>query len=95
VKSDFEVTFVDYLKEKRTLSPLSSGVSETEETEFCGWSVGASCRTDEDCIVSGCSKQVCAGKGEEIFTTCEWRDCYVAGKFGLKCGCFEGVCRWG
>ncbi|MCX7779050.1 MAG: eight-cysteine-cluster domain-containing protein [Patescibacteria group bacterium] len=63
---------------------------------FCGWATYALCKTNEDCLSGGCSHQICHGKNEErTITTCEWRDCYKAEAYGLKCGCFQGKCQWG
>jgi len=62
---------------------------------FCGWSTKASCKTDDDCLKGGCSNQVCQGKNEKgIITTCEWKECYNADAYGLKCGCFKNKCQW-
>ncbi len=61
---------------------------------FCGTSTGAACSADADCARSGCSGQVCAGASEQIVTTCEWRDCYAPGPYGVTCGCSGGACRW-
>ncbi len=66
-----------------------------KEIGFCGWSTKFPCQTDEDCLKSGCSGQVCQGKNEPaIITTCEWRDCYDADIYKVKCGCFKGKCQW-
>ncbi len=62
---------------------------------FCGWSTYGSCSSDSDCIRGGCSGQVCQSRYEEtIVTTCEWRDCYNAEKYGLRCRCVDGRCMW-
>jgi eight-cysteine-cluster-containing protein len=87
--------FSNELKEIKVLSPRPVKIPE-KETGFCGWSTKATCKTDEDCIKGGCSAQVCQGKTEEPeITTCEWRDCYNAEAYNLRCGCFEGKCQWG
>ncbi|WP_290623350.1 MULTISPECIES: eight-cysteine-cluster domain-containing protein [unclassified Archaeoglobus] len=80
------LTFVDFNGEERELTNLKGG--------FCGWSTHAECSSDDECVVTGCSGQVCAGKGEQIVTTCEWKNCYDAKKFGVVCGCFNGKCQW-
>jgi len=65
-----------------------------EKQEFCGWSTYGNCSSDSDCIASGCSGQVCQSIYEEpVVTTCEWRDCYNAEKYGLRCRCIEGKCQ--
>ncbi|HSB46695.1 MAG TPA: eight-cysteine-cluster domain-containing protein [Candidatus Bilamarchaeum sp.] len=67
-----------------------------DKAGFCGTSTQASCSSDSDCITGGCSGQVCQGKNEEpVITTCEYRTCYSAAAFGLKCGCMAGKCQWG
>ncbi|MDK2794811.1 MAG: hypothetical protein PWQ58_10 [Archaeoglobaceae archaeon] len=63
-----------------------------QAVEFCGWSTYASCKDDGDCKVGGCSGQVCMGAGENIVTTCEWKDCYKP--TGMKCGCVNNACQW-
>ncbi len=63
--------------------------------DFCGWSTYGNCSSDSDCITGGCSGQVCQSKYEEtVITTCEWRDCFDAGKYGLGCRCIDGKCQW-
>ena len=62
---------------------------------FCGWSTNKECSSDSDCVAGGCSGQVCYSSSEEpAITTCEYRDCYDAEKYGLSCGCVENKCRW-
>lgn len=62
---------------------------------FCGWSTYGECKSDEDCVIDGCSGQVCRSKFEEpVFTTCEWFDCYDAKKFNVACKCISGMCQW-
>lgn len=82
--NDIGVEFVGLSGEAKKL--------EKRVSEFCGWSSYASCKDDMDCKVGGCSGQVCMGVGENIVTTCEWRDCYNPN--GMKCGCFKGTCQW-
>lgn len=62
---------------------------------FCGISTYGICYSDSDCMKGGCSGQVCRSKSEEpITTTCEWRDCYDADRYDLRCKCSQGRCRW-
>jgi eight-cysteine-cluster-containing protein len=65
-------------------------------TGFCGTSSGSACRADADCVAGGCSGQVClaARDAGDVMTTCEWRDCYDAARFGVACGCVGGRCAW-
>lgn len=81
-----KVVFVDYTGNEKTLKNLHG--------EFCGWSTYAECKSDVDCTTGGCSGQVCMGVGEDVVTTCEWKDCFDAKKFNMKCGCFENKCQW-
>ncbi len=62
---------------------------------FCGTSTLGSCATSADCVSGGCSGQVCQSKDEEsVITTCEFRDCYNAAAYNLKCECFNNKCQW-
>src|SRR3989338_7886534 len=60
---------------------------------FCGWSTNAGCAVDSDCNAGGCSGQVCEGNNEGTITTCEYRDCYNADAYGVKCGCINEQCK--
>jgi len=52
------------------------------------------CRSDADCVVSGCSGQVCQSKTTEpAVTTCEYTDEYACYK-PEGCLCQEGSCAW-
>ncbi|NHW24231.1 MAG: DUF333 domain-containing protein [Archaeoglobales archaeon] len=82
--TDIGVEFVGLSGEAKKLEKRSS--------EFCGWSTHASCKSDADCKVGGCSGQVCMGVSEDIATTCEWKDCYNPS--GMKCGCVNNECQW-
>lgn len=61
--------------------------------EFCGSSSLIKCSIDSDCNIGGCSGQVC-GASEDLFTICEWRDCYDAKKYNLDCRCVSNKCQW-
>ena len=51
------------------------------------------CTTDADCVVSGCSGQICAA--EPMISTCEWRPEYACyGEPTTSCGCNNGTCGW-
>jgi inhibitor of cysteine peptidase len=69
-------------------------ISLTESSDFCGRSTKANCDSDDDCAAGGCSGQVCMRVTEDISTTCEYRDCYNADKYGLSCMCRLGKCQW-
>ncbi len=82
-----KVVFIDWSGDKKY---IYNGTKE-----FCGRSTYGKCKTDEDCVIDGCSGQVCRSKEEgKVMTTCEWLDCYDYKKFGYECGCVEGKCQW-
>jgi eight-cysteine-cluster-containing protein len=63
--------------------------------DFCGWSTEGACIYNSDCVAGGCSDQVCQSKDEgSVITTCEWKDCFKAEKYGLGCYCIRGKCQW-
>jgi eight-cysteine-cluster-containing protein len=73
----------------------SEGKMEESSKEFCGWTTNGACQVDDDCQMSGCSKQVCMAKAEgEVITICEFKDCYQAEKYQKSCGCVAGTCQW-
>lgn len=50
------------------------------------------CKTDNDCMKSGCSSQICQSKySEPMITTCEFLPQYTCYQ-QAKCGCNEGKC---
>jgi eight-cysteine-cluster-containing protein len=53
----------------------------------------AECKTDADCAVAGCDKEVCTttAAAATVMTTCEERLCF---KVLDACGCHEGHCSW-
>lgn len=72
---------------------FSSGCIKTEtKEEFCGWNSDFPCKIDSECKAGGCSGQVCGGAKEQIFSTCEFKECYNPGE--LKCKCLESICKW-
>ncbi|MFH1172904.1 MAG: eight-cysteine-cluster domain-containing protein [bacterium] len=63
--------------------------------EFCGWSTKEPCEASSDCLIGGCSRQVCYNKNNEsIITTCEAKDCYNANQYQMKCQCLNRQCQW-
>jgi eight-cysteine-cluster-containing protein len=54
----------------------------------------AECASDADCMVTGCSGQVCAPR--PVITTCEWRPEYACyrDRAITSCGCEAGLCAW-
>ena len=55
---------------------------------FEGTSFANECESDEDCVIGGCSGEVCAA--ESVFTTCEVLPYGPTG----NCGCLDGYCQW-
>jgi len=54
------------------------------------------CASADDCVVGGCSSQLCmpASMGG-IDSTCEWMEAYACYRDEYtQCGCFEGACGW-
>jgi eight-cysteine-cluster-containing protein len=87
VTFDLEITIDQILSTFKFIEP--------EKDEFCGWSTNGQCSSDSDCIIGGCSGQVCQSKNEEpITTTCEWSDCYNAKVYGVGCKCLNNKCQW-
>lgn len=65
------------------------------KSKFCGSSTYGTCENDNECTTGGCSGQVCQSTNEEsIITTCEYRECYDASKYGLSCKCVKNKCQW-
>jgi eight-cysteine-cluster-containing protein len=47
---------------------------------WAAFAVVASCASNSqapDCVVGGCSGQLCVEEGANVVTTCEWRDAYA------------------
>lgn len=57
-------------------------------SRFEATSLRNACATDRDCIVGGCSSEMCAA--ESGISTCEG----LPRGPGGSCGCFEGQCQW-
>ncbi len=66
-----------------------------EVSEFCGTSTFGKCRSDEDRVITGCSREVCASRYEEqVYSPCIQRNCYDYKKYGVSCRCVLGRCMW-
>lgn len=77
------------------LSRLNENINNQLVEEFCGWSTESNCSTNDDCLVDGCSGQVCRAKNDAfIGTTCEWRECYDETKYDFTCQCVNNQCQW-
>ncbi len=94
---EYENMPIDLLWEKEIEVTEHKAVSPQPKDDFCGLSTRGRCLTDEDCMKSGCSGQVCQPRSkleDPIITTCEFRDCYNADIYGLKCKCVNDECQW-
>ena len=66
-------------------------------TATCLQNSGDYCRDDGDCMVGGCSGEVCFNPGAEAsgFTSCTCENPRrAAGLQELSCGCVESRCAW-
>lgn len=80
---------------KRCTTKQGKVFFELDNSVFCGTSTQGVCDSDADCVTDGCSGQICRSASEQaVITTCEWRECYDDKKFGVKCSCIGGGCRW-
>ena len=52
---------------------------------------GEECIKDSECLVSGCSSEICSSK--EVITPCVWKEEYTCLQF-TSCNCNDGVCGW-
>lgn len=76
-------------------APNQSILGHKGQENFCGISTNGNCTSDADCVIAGCSAQVCQSLSEEpIATNCEYKDCYDANASGLDCKCVGGGCKW-
>ncbi|MDD5651163.1 MAG: eight-cysteine-cluster domain-containing protein [Candidatus Nanoarchaeia archaeon] len=63
--------------------------------DFCGTSKLDSCNSNEDCVVGGCSSQICQSKDNEpSMSTCEYQSCYNPVSYNLTCKCVNSQCKW-
>lgn len=82
-------------KQEELFNQIISNFRFIKETGFCGTSTYGNCNSNSDCMTGGCSGQVCQSKNEEpIITTCEYRDCYNASAYDVKCECLNNKCQW-
>jgi len=66
-----------------------------DEGYFCGWSTMGACEQDGDCVLDGCSGEVCRSSTDEpVDTTCEYKECKDAVKYEKTCGCVRNKCVW-
>ncbi len=73
---------------------------ETPEScpEDCGRDIGSTkniknCSVNSDCIIAGCSNEICSKVGEQTISTCEgapWFKCLPK----TQCLCIDGQCQW-
>jgi eight-cysteine-cluster-containing protein len=92
---------INSVKENRYLAVIEKIISTFKSSRkdqlntFCGLSTLGGCVDDAECVKGGCSGDVCQSINEvPAITTCEWKDCYSAEKYGLKCKCTAEKCQW-
>lgn len=63
---------------------------------FCGSSLYSECKTDNECVIGGCSNQLCGNKDavNAMMSSCENRPCYDHTRFDLSCNCKNNICQW-
>jgi eight-cysteine-cluster-containing protein len=72
--------------------PGVKGVCKSGVCEIQGKCEFYECKTDDDCMKSGCSGQICQSKySEPSITTCDFLPEYACYQ-QAKCGCTEGRC---
>ena len=82
---DYKGNLQNEVKDRQTKSP--DKIVNTPDGQM------PECTTDLDCITGGCSGTVCHKKGDNIFTTCEYRPEYGCYK-QIECGCIDNKCQW-
>lgn len=84
----------------QVLNKSSCSGSFSCEQNKCVWSCSSGfktveCLEDSNCVVTGCSSQLCAPSQEKsgLITTCEYKEEYSCLK-KTSCGCVSGTCQW-
>jgi len=73
----------------------SGNQTKPDKSQFCGTSTNGACSSDTECVRGGCSNSICHSTSETPpITTCEYKECYSAGIYGVECGCVSGKCQW-
>lgn len=63
--------------------------------QFCGASTFTGCENNIDCVMTGCSGQICASKSDgNILGTCEYQECYDSKALNARCACVDSACQW-
>jgi len=88
-------TFTEILTPEEQARINPPDIIKPTTDEFCGWSTNEACALDLDCVVGGCSGQVCQAKDNAgIITTCEAKKCYEASQYDYTCQCANQICNW-
>lgn len=67
--------------------------TQQSSQDFCGLSSYANCSSDSECLVGGCSGELCQSVNTEpSVSICEWKDCYE--NTGQECKCVSNECQW-
>jgi len=66
-----------------------------DDNIFCGSSLYSECNSDSDCVIGGCSNQLCGSKDavNDMMSSCEHRPCYDHTRFDLNCTCKDNICQ--
>jgi len=49
---------------------------------------------EDGCQIGGCSSQLCVNEGEDVMSTCEWRDAYACYRTARCEKQASGTCGW-
>ena len=61
---------------------------------FCGTQTETFCSQDSDCMVGGCSGEICQARKDNMMNSiCLFEDCYQK-PTNVYCGCDSGQCKW-
>ncbi|MBD3398140.1 eight-cysteine-cluster domain-containing protein [Candidatus Micrarchaeota archaeon] len=82
---------IDVVTEQEEEPPLEEEEEPGEESEQ---EDTTECQADSDCVVAGCSSQLCVPKElSDVVTTCEYLEEYECLPL-TTCGCYNGTCGW-
>jgi len=70
-------------------------VEEIEKIEYYGFSTYGSCQVNNDCLVSGCNREICQSKTEEsLVSICILPDKPTPPQLNYECQCVVQRCQW-
>jgi eight-cysteine-cluster-containing protein len=80
---------------KQSLITPNTGASKLKDNTvngFCGVQTESTCLQDSDCMVGGCSGEICQAKNDNINAPCLFTDCYQKPD-NVYCGCDNSQCK--